>query len=316
MQQSILDRITKKSGVPGLPEILSSQLSGADLNSLLLEVFRQKTAKMQAPELMQTYRQNRFVQPSSVDAIDFQEFMLTALRQSTHSGFRPLQLSPLSPLGTCSVVATAHQDKIVSALRGTEVVADATNVLALESVLRRSKQRFPRGILHFSTTHRHVRAQEIPDIPGYSAHFAILGLTSAGRDTGSFLFEKECLLRHIRFYVTYLKNTLHLPWIKIHLKSLNQEGVPNRLFDSVAAHIRQCAPDWSITCLSSSAAEQAYYQHVQFKIVIPGPEGHDIEIADGGFTDWTQRLSGSRKERFLISGLGVELLYKCVSREL
>ena len=74
MQQSILDRITKKSGVPGLPEILSSQLSGADLNSLLLEVFRQKTAKMQAPELMQAYRQNRFVQPSSVDAIDFQEF--------------------------------------------------------------------------------------------------------------------------------------------------------------------------------------------------------------------------------------------------
>ena len=151
MQQSILDRITKTSGVSGLPEILSSQLSGADLNSLLLEVFRQKTEQMQAAELLQAYRQNRFVQPASVDAIDFQEFTLNALRLTKDSGFRPIQLSPVSPLGTCSVVATAHQNKVISALRGTEVVADATNVLALESVVRRAEQRYPRGILNFSS---------------------------------------------------------------------------------------------------------------------------------------------------------------------
>ncbi len=315
MDKKILDRITKKSGVPDLIDILSSQLSGADLNSLLLEVFRQKTEQIQAAELLQAYRQNRFVQPASVDAIDFQEFTLNALRLSKNSGFRPLQLSPVGPLGTCSVVATAHQNKVLSALRGTEVVADATNVMALESVVRRSQQRYPRGILNFSTTHRHVRTQEIPDIPGYSAHFTILGLTSAGRDTGSFMFEKEALLRHIRFYMSYLKNTLHIPWVKIRLKSLDQEHTPNRLFESVAAHMQRCAPEWSIDCISSKANEQAYYQHLQFKIVIPGPEGRDIEIADGGFTDWTQRLSANRKERFLISGIGLELLFKIVSRE-
>lgn len=315
MQQKILDRITKISGVPGLAEILGSRLSGADLNSLLLEVFRHKTSQIQASSLLQAYRNNRFVQPATVDAIDFQTFALEALRLSSSSGFQPLLLSPVSPLGTCSVVATAHQDKILSALRGVEVVADATNVLALESVLRRAEQQFPVETLHFSTTHRHVRAQEIPDIPGYSAHFTILGLTSAGRDTGSFQFEKDSLLQHIGLYIKYLKETLQLPGVHIRLIALDQEATPNRLFEAVETHIRQSAPEWSVTRIPSKASEQSYYQHLQFKIVIPGPGGQEIDIADGGYTDWTQRLSGNRKERFLISGLGLELLFKSVRCE-
>jgi hypothetical protein len=31
-----------------------------------------------------------------------------------------------------------------------------------------------------------------------------------------------------------------------------------------------------------------------------------VEIGDGGFVDWTQRLTGNRKERLLISGVGVD----------
>ena len=36
----------------------------------------------------------------------------------------------------------------------------------------------------------------------------------------------------------------------------------------------------------------------------------EIEIADGGFVDWTQQLLGSKKERLLIAGFGMELLHK------
>ena len=36
----------------------------------------------------------------------------------------------------------------------------------------------------------------------------------------------------------------------------------------------------------------------------------EIEIADGGFVDWTQQLLGNRKERLLISGFGMGLIYK------
>lgn len=35
--------------------------------------------------------------------------------------YTPVQLSPVAPLGSCSVVATVDQNKVVSAVRGTEV---------------------------------------------------------------------------------------------------------------------------------------------------------------------------------------------------
>jgi hypothetical protein len=310
MQQKILDRIAKKTGITNLVDLLGSQLSGADLNSLLLEVFHQRSARMTPEDLLLAYKNNRFVHPSAVDALDFQAFVLDAWRMAGGAGFEPVQLSPLSPLGACSVVATVHQHKIISALRGTEVTADATNALALESAVRRSKKNFPAETLHCSTTHRHVRAQEIPDIPGFSAHFTLLGLTSAGRDTGSFRFEKESLLRHIRFYVDYFEANFQLPWLKIRLKALDRPDEPNRVFEAVAACLQETEPDWPIEITRSSAAEQGYYQHLQFKIVIPGSDGRETDIADGGFTDWTQKLSGFRKERFLISGLGLEMLFK------
>lgn len=312
MDPKILERIAQKSRIPNLIDILGSQLSGADLNSLLLEVFTRRTAQMQPRDLLQAYRQNHFVQPAAVDAIDFQEFTLAALRLARTTGFQPIQLSPVSPLGACSVIATAHQNKIVSALRGTEVTADATNVLALESTVRRARQNFPRQPLHFSVVHRHVRAQEIPDVPGFSAHFTILGLTSAGRDTGSFSFEKESLLQHIRFYMAYFEETLQISGLRVRLKALDRPGELNRVFDAVSTFLQEMEPELPVEIIPSSATEQGYYQHLQFKIVIPGPGNREIEIADGGFTDWTQQLSGFRKERFLISGMGLEMLFKVV----
>ena len=71
-------------------------------------------------------------------------------------------------------------------------------------------------------------------------------------------------------------------------------------------------PDWPVEIIESAQQEQEYYRRLQFKVVIPGPDHTEIEIADGGFTDWTQQLSSNRKERMLISGLGLELLFKIV----
>jgi hypothetical protein len=36
----------------------------------------------------------------------------------------------VTPLGTCHVVAPVSQNRVVSTVRGTEVVSDSTNVLA------------------------------------------------------------------------------------------------------------------------------------------------------------------------------------------
>jgi hypothetical protein len=34
-----------------------------------------------------------------------------------------------------------------------------------------------------------------------------------------------------------------------------------------------------------------------------------IELVDGGFVDWTQKLLGNKKERLLISGTGIDLQF-------
>lgn len=313
MNKAILDRLAAETGMTGISEMLGEKLSSSDLNSLLLAVFCRKTERISPAGLLNAYLGNRFVNPSAVDCIAFREFTLEWLRAARSAGFIPVELSPVAPIGSCSVIGAVHQDKVVSALRGTEVVADATNVLALESAARRKQSAYPAESLHFSVAHRHLRAQEIPKVPGFSAHFGILGLSSAGRDTGGFQFEKENLVRHIRFYMTFLEENLQIYPVKIRLNALDPAKDENRLFQAVSSFLRASEPDWPVEIITMKQNEQAYYSFLQFKIVIPGPEGRDLEIADGGFTNWTQLLTGNRKERLLISGVGLELLYKMLN---
>ena len=51
----------------------------------------------------------------------------------------------------------------------------------------------------------------------------------------------------------------------------------------------------------------AYYPGVCCKVSI-FHEGEEVEVGDGGFVNWTERLVGSRKERLMISGLSLERL--------
>jgi hypothetical protein len=68
-----------------------------------------------------------------------------------------------------SAVALASQNKIVSTIRGTEVVSDPTNVLALECAKRLQAE--PGAHVRLTTSHRCVRAQPFPKLPGFAAHF-------------------------------------------------------------------------------------------------------------------------------------------------
>ncbi len=52
-----------------------------------------------------------------------------------------------------------------------------------------------------------------------------------------------------------------------------------------------------------------YYPGLTFRIVLDGPAG-PLPVGDGGFTTWTQALLSDRKERFLASAMGTEILCK------
>jgi hypothetical protein len=305
METEILRSILRRQGLPELVDVLAERLGASEFNTLLLEVMRRRAEARTPAQLLRAYVENRFVQPGEVDPIGFAEFALAWQRAARAAGFTPQLLSPVAPLGACSVVGTVHQDKVLSALRATEVVADATNVLALESSRLRRAAGFPAEPLRFSTVHRHVRTQVV-DLPGYAAHFSILVLTAAGRDTGDFGFETAQLVEQLRFYDRALRDVAGLPVAAVRLKRLAGDG---RAFDAMHAAVQATAPDWGVEVLTGRP-DEAYYRHLQFKVVVDVPGRGLLEIADGGLVDWTQRLTGNRKERFLISGLGIELLFK------
>src|SRR5687768_14521517 len=175
MSSTIVKKILDRIGQPDLVNLLSTELSGTEFNSLLLEVFNQRTATISPTQMLNIYQLNRFVNPADLPVIELKKAELDLLTIFSQQAFEPIELSPVAILGACSIVAPAYQKKILSALRGTEVLADATNSIALHiSDLKKRKILTPQPNekIRFSSIQRHVRTQTITG-KGFTPHFKI-----------------------------------------------------------------------------------------------------------------------------------------------
>ncbi len=300
----IIESIIEKTGVPDMIELLAESLSGTEINSLLLEVFNKKQESLSPAILLNQYRANRFVHPAETDMIELLTLELKVLNFLQQYQFQAIELSPVAQFGSCSVVAPVDQKKIITATRNTEVMADATNAIALH--IADLKKSGIKDDLNFCTIHRHTRAQEFKG-KGFSAHFKVGCMVSSGRDKGSYSFEKGSLLKHFQtfyelFIAVYKVNN-------IRFKLQQREGYNNsdHLVQEVFHYLRNNS-DLDIF-IDDAPGINNYYKGIQCKMIIE-INGIELEIADGGFTDWTQQLLENKKERLLISGFGFELLYK------
>lgn len=175
-ENQLLQRILREAGAPDLIEVLADRLTPTDLQSLLLEVYRRRAAKITAATLLSQHAQNRFVRPAVTDPQVLLAFDQLAFAHSCPP-YTPVELAPVAPLGACSTVALA-------------------------------------------AAHPGVRVGFDPD----------------------------------------------------------------------------------------RADGRAYYTAACFHIFAGDGGGREYQIGDGGFTNWTQQLLGSAKERLLITGLGTERL--------
>src|SRR5215831_8035734 len=115
-------------------EKLASGLAGSELHSVLLEVMQRRASARSPAEVLAQYGRDAFCAPAAVDLRTV--LAIDAELLSTAAEFDALDLSPIAPLGVCSTVALTDQNRVLSALRMTEVVSDPTNVLALECAAR------------------------------------------------------------------------------------------------------------------------------------------------------------------------------------
>jgi hypothetical protein len=297
--------IEKKMGYTNLLNDLTEKLTASELNTLLLELFRIRAKKMTPAELLRQFEKNRFALPSAVDAIGFQEFETRCLKLANSKGFVPITLSPLAPFGTCSAVAFVDQNNIVTALRGTEVVSDATNVFAL-LIARELKKKKDHGLMKYAATHRHVRSQSLSN-PAFTAHFGVFCLATGGPDMGSFSFELTQLLDHIAIHFEVYSNEFDLSKEKFLLRVYLKED--NEIFHQRLKNTLKNLGNSMIVQFEKQIDPGDYYKLVQFKFFLER-NGNEINLSDGGFVDWTQKLIPNKKHRLIISGIGTELIHK------
>jgi hypothetical protein len=302
---NIASLVAKKVGYPNLVDDLSAKLSASELNTLLLELFRRRAKKIAPAELLRQFEKNRFTSPSEVDTINFMEFEMRCLNLAKSKGFKPITLSPLTPFGTCSAVASVDQNNVVTSLRGTEVVSDATNVFAM-LIAKELKQKRDHRIIKYATTHRHVRSQALSN-PSFTAHFGIFCLATGGHDTGSFSFELDQIMDHINVHFSVYSNEFDLRKETLLLRIFLKDE--NETFHQKLADVIRAMNNSVIIKMERQLEPGDYYKLVQFKFFIVR-NGQEINLSDGGFVDWTQKLIPDKKHRLLISGVGTELIHK------
>ncbi|MFG1675930.1 hypothetical protein [Micromonospora sp. NPDC049282] len=270
-------------------------LPASDLRTLLLAVARDRATAVRPARVLRNWREDRFVRPATVDprALSRVEGRIWALLPTDVQG---VELAPVAPLGTCAAVAPVSQHRIVSTMRGTEVVSDPTNALAVEAAVRRRHA----DEVHLAAMHRVLRAQDFG--PGRSAHFRLCALVSTARDTGSGRTEARLLARHLRFWRTVLADLAPAAAPRLHVTALDPV-VAERLADSV----RPALGDGPVPLHDEPRRQRGrgYYRGAALRLTLS--DGAD-EVGDGGFTDWTARLLGDAKERCLISCLATERL--------
>src|SRR5689334_16208983 len=176
-------------------EQLAAGLAGTELQSMLLEVMRRRASARAPADVLAQYRRDRFTAPAVTD-------LRTAMAIDGHllaaaGGFEAIELSPVAPLGVCSTIAPTDQHRVLSALRGTEVVSDPTNVLALECAVRLRAGAGAGEAVHLATSHRVLRAQPAPRYPGAAQHFRLLALGSGGVEAKDHAFTVETIVRHV-----------------------------------------------------------------------------------------------------------------------
>jgi hypothetical protein len=274
-----------------------SRLSGSEFTTLMLEVARRRAARQTPATVLRRYRSDRFVQPGGAPWLRLRrvEDLLTARLPAE---FEVLTLAPLVPFGTHSALGPVSQDNVVTAMRAGETAADPTNALALEAAARRIGDRH--GPVRLAAFQRVVRAQQVG--PGYLAHFSLLGLVTGGRDDGGHRFERDAVAEHVQAIAAGLAD-VGFRQIQLALTPLTSAG--QAIAAAVGTQLASAQVPVQVVVDNDREAGRGYYRELCFKINVMAGESWG-EVGDGGFTDWTARLTASNKERLLISGIGID----------
>ena len=284
---------------PGTAEALSAGLPASRLWSLLQDVAEARAASRRLPALAEQWERDRFVQPAATGQRQLME-VDRHLCDAT-SAFESVELSPVAPLGVCSVMGRTSQNRVLSALRGTELVSDPTNVMALECARRLRRDRST--VVRLATSHRCVRAQEIPKRPGFAAQFRIFCLASAGLERRNHAFVVQAMAEHVAVMLQALDRLeahgFTFPDRRVTLMATSERAeVAERIIDRL-----EPLP------IAPGVLDHPYYDGgLRYQIAARAEDGAEVPLVDGGAFQWVAALTSNRRAVYVASGLGSQLV--------
>jgi hypothetical protein len=272
----------------------------SELIPLLLELARRHSARRRPADLLAQLSRDTFVLPSAIDQRVAARFDAAALEVA--SDYQAILLSPLAPLGTCSVVSPTTQDRSVTTSRTTEVVSDPTNVLALECARRLLANETH---VRLCTIHQVVRPQRFDPRQGFSQHFRLFALAEAGfaRPEHAFEVEAVCSLASI-FLRLFDKGEALGCRFPNRRAGLHVAANAAALGDRVRRRLASQFPELPV---ESTPLESGYYDGLRLLVGAETPAGLYVELGDVGVFDWVQKLTSNRRTRLVAAGLGIQM---------
>ncbi|HEV7671983.1 MAG TPA: hypothetical protein VGS22_25955 [Thermoanaerobaculia bacterium] len=310
-QTEIVARIARELEEGEPVEGLARRLAPSDLQSLLLHVFCERSARRTPAEILAQYERTAMVRPSGIDPRALLEIERAAFESA--DGFEALDLSPVAPLGLNRVLGEIDQNNCLAAVRSAELLADPTTVAALECARRRRAGE--RDTIRLCSRSRPLRLQPFEGA-GFSPHFGLFSLVSSGRVRGTLEFETESLREHLRFYLDLLRRLAGLDYsfssIEVRISETDREEIALERAEAEVFHpLTASFPEATFVLDREREQGRHYYSGLCLRIDATDPERRRLNLADGGFADWTQRLLSNGKERLLVSGIGIQLIASC-----
>lgn len=284
-------------------------LAPSETTSAWLEVARRQAARRAPVDLVKQLERDAFAQPSQLDLREAHR--LDGISLEAARDFEAVLLSPVAPLGACSVLAPTSQDRTLSAARALEVVSDPTNVLALECV-RRLAADATRDV-RLCTIHQTLRAQPLPKKAGFSRHFRLFALAEAGRARADDGLEVDAVARHVATFARVLDacaTSGHR--IGTRRATVFRGAERDVLAARVVARLRAEHAELEIV---EERFDSRYYDGLRVLFGARMPSGDVLDLCDTGVFDWMGKLTSNRKLRFVASGMGVQLVPVVFPRE-
>ncbi|MFV0450992.1 MAG: hypothetical protein ACK5LS_01920 [Propioniciclava sp.] len=265
---------------------LIRDLPAEDLRIILSDVARARATVSSEEDLLTRWREDAFLQPSLADP-RLTLALQTRLWQALPSDFEAVSLSPFTALGSVTRLSGTGQNRVVSTMRGSEVVYDPVHPLALEAS-RRRRGGYTR--VHLAACVQSAHAWEVDEAPRHETRFAAV---SSAPDGGSWSTEVSLMAAHLGFWIEALLPVL--PTVRLEVVAW-EDTARDRLQDSGALDHERVS--WG----GDGPMWRHPYTVAAFRIMTDD----GASLGDGGLVQWTQALTGNRKDRCVISGVSLE----------